>query len=233
MSFYHSPRIATDGLVFYYDALNYKSYPGAGTNCTDLSRTGNNGILSAAAIGTTTLGNFDFNGTSHNISGSIAGGLNAPFTIETFVKFDNATRAAAFEYVVKMGTANGANTIVSISKCRAEGFSPPALYGGQMYMYNGSAVLPVSASLADTNYHHIVILADTSAPYVSVCHNGVAVSTTDSSGAINTNGQIHIGNWETTWWTDGKIPITRIYNRKLTTDEVYNNFLATKKRYGL
>jgi hypothetical protein len=37
MAFYHSPRIVTDGLIAYFDALNPKSYPGSGTLLYDLT----------------------------------------------------------------------------------------------------------------------------------------------------------------------------------------------------
>jgi hypothetical protein len=43
MAFNYSPKIVTNGLVFYVDAANTRSYPGSGTVWTDLSRGGNNG----------------------------------------------------------------------------------------------------------------------------------------------------------------------------------------------
>ena len=45
MSFHFSPRIITDSLVLYLDAGNTRSYPGSGVTWTDLSRGGNNGVL--------------------------------------------------------------------------------------------------------------------------------------------------------------------------------------------
>ena len=42
MSFHHSPRITTDGLILYLDAANTKSYSGSGTVWTDLSGNGVN-----------------------------------------------------------------------------------------------------------------------------------------------------------------------------------------------
>ena len=36
----YNPRIVTDGLVLALDAGNTKSYPGSGTNVSDLSRSG-------------------------------------------------------------------------------------------------------------------------------------------------------------------------------------------------
>jgi hypothetical protein len=45
MSFVHSPKIVTDGLVLSLDAGNVKSYPGSGTVWTDKSGFNNNGTL--------------------------------------------------------------------------------------------------------------------------------------------------------------------------------------------
>ena len=39
------PKIVEDGLVFCVDAANKRSYPGAGTTWTDLSKQENNGTL--------------------------------------------------------------------------------------------------------------------------------------------------------------------------------------------
>lgn len=32
----HSPRIVNDGLIFYVDSINTRSYPGSGTTWTDM-----------------------------------------------------------------------------------------------------------------------------------------------------------------------------------------------------
>ena len=45
MSFHHSPKIATDGLVFCLDAANTKSYPRSGNLFRNLSGGTNNASL--------------------------------------------------------------------------------------------------------------------------------------------------------------------------------------------
>ena len=39
------PRIVTDGLIFYIDAANKKSYPGSGTTYSNLKNLSNEGTL--------------------------------------------------------------------------------------------------------------------------------------------------------------------------------------------
>ncbi len=45
MAFNYSPRVVTDGLVLYLDAANQYSYVSGSTSWNDISRGGNNGIL--------------------------------------------------------------------------------------------------------------------------------------------------------------------------------------------
>ena len=65
MSFFHSPRIVTDGLVTYIDAGNPKCYPGTGTtvyNLANPNETGsNNGSRNFPTFTNDNLGNFYFN----------------------------------------------------------------------------------------------------------------------------------------------------------------------------
>ena len=44
MGIQYNPKVVTDGLVFYVDAANKRSYPGTGTTWTDL-KGGNNGTF--------------------------------------------------------------------------------------------------------------------------------------------------------------------------------------------
>ena len=45
MGISYNPRIVTDGLVLCLDAANKRSYPGAGTTWSDLTKNNHNGTL--------------------------------------------------------------------------------------------------------------------------------------------------------------------------------------------
>ncbi len=63
MTYFHSPRIPTDGLVLALDAANTKSYTGSGTTWSDLSGNGNNGTLTnGPTFDSDNGGSLDFNG---------------------------------------------------------------------------------------------------------------------------------------------------------------------------
>jgi hypothetical protein len=58
----HSPSIVTNGLVFYIDAINTKSYPGSGSICNDLSN--NNNSVTLTGSPTVANNSFTFNGST-------------------------------------------------------------------------------------------------------------------------------------------------------------------------
>jgi hypothetical protein len=68
--------------------------------------------------------------------------------------------------------------------------------------------------------------------------NGSSIGTVSHSlpSILNTSSNLYIGsynNGEFPQWFDGKIGITRLYNRALTAPEVLNNYNADKSKYGL
>ena len=65
--FANNAPIVTDGLVFYVDAGNNKSYPGSGTTCTDLVG-GNDGTLTnGPTFNSANGGNILFDGSNDRL----------------------------------------------------------------------------------------------------------------------------------------------------------------------
>lgn len=69
MSYFNSPRIRTNNLVFHVDAANIKSYPGTGNSWFDLSQTKATGaitnITANISYSSTNKGNFAFPGGAY------------------------------------------------------------------------------------------------------------------------------------------------------------------------
>ena len=68
--------------------------------------------------------------------------------------------------------------------------------------------------------------------------NGSSIGSVGHSLAsiLNTSTNLYIGSYnggEYPQWFDGKIGITRLYNRALTASEVLNNYNVDKSKYGL
>jgi hypothetical protein len=97
MAFNYSPRIVTDGLVLYLDAANPRSYPGSGTTWSDLSRGGNNGVLTnGPTFNSANNGSIVFDGTNDFIQCSNRTTINLGLTIETVIKTTSSTSTKSY-----------------------------------------------------------------------------------------------------------------------------------------
>jgi hypothetical protein len=65
--------------------------------------------------------------------------------------------------------------------------------------------------------------------------NGSSIySNTSASGNLPTNNnQVRIGFDDNNWWWNGRISSTKIFNRALSSEEILQNYNATKSRYNL
>ena len=65
--------------------------------------------------------------------------------------------------------------------------------------------------------------------------NGSSIySTSAGSGAISANAnQVRVGYDDNNWFWNGRIAQTQIYNKALTSQQILDNYRATKGRYGL
>ena len=68
MSFHHSPKIVTDGLVLCLDAADKNSYPGSGTTWTDLSGNGNATMVNSPVFSSTHPSSFSFDANTEYFS---------------------------------------------------------------------------------------------------------------------------------------------------------------------
>jgi hypothetical protein len=80
MSYKYGPSIVTDGLVFYVDAANDKSYPGSGNSAYDLVNGTTLPFVAQAYYSTDNGGTFVFDGTDDYVGG-----------VDLGITFSNAT----------------------------------------------------------------------------------------------------------------------------------------------
>jgi hypothetical protein len=67
MSYKYGPSIVTDGLVFYVDAANSKSYPGTGTTWYNLVGSNNGTLLNSPTYSSDNGGAIVFDGTNEHV----------------------------------------------------------------------------------------------------------------------------------------------------------------------
>jgi hypothetical protein len=203
----HSPLIVTDGLVFFIDAGNTRSYSGSGITI--------NGLVSG--IGATISGGFGFSASN---SGSIyltrpsLGYIQVPpVSWRSSCLWVRLTDPNVGSYYLIDGRDGIANSWVY-----SDPLGPP--YGtawSKLYINGIVQTISNSNGIGNTSLY----------PRNTWLHVYLELS---NSG----NGDVHIfsrfSNNET---STGNVSQVQIYNRALTASEIVQNYNATKRRYGL
>lgn len=227
MGINYNPRTVTDGLVLHLDAANVKSYPGSGTNWTDMSGNGNNGTLqNSPTYDTGSLGNFSFDGFNDRVLISCNNS-----TIRTF----NSTT----QFIIKLPVYSGGQRC--ILSYRTGG-------GGRLYIgkridgifcfYDGLS--PSSAfTTGNINNNAIVVCSvtcDSDSNLLSTYINGVLIGNASRTGWVSTyHTSLYLG-WDaggTNEYMLGNFYQFSHYNRVLTPAEIQQNFQATRGRFGI
>lgn len=232
---YTGPNIATDGLVLSLDAANTKSYPGSGTNWQDLSGNNNTGVLTnGPTFSSDNGGSIVFDGTNDSVDcgNNPSVSLGSAGSVSMWIK-TNRTYPSNTTSVIFRGLAGKV----------AGGGTGQQSYYIDWYGSNSYNVLrtsigdSVSATVCVVNNYFFgsnwrYITSAWTDTYLQLWIDGVRVSqvaNTRSAQVISNTLKIGyvFGGWE------GNIALTQIYNRALSSEEILQNYNATKPRFGL
>ena len=228
MAFHYSPNIASDdSLMIYLDVQNSKSYPGTGTTWSDLSRKNTNATL----LGTT-LPSYVQEGTpvinkSLLFNGAVIGA-------SSYASIPNVN-------IGNYGTVNiwfRQNSIVPNKGLIGLGPNTFFYIGGsgqdtQLTMYNntGSGGYTPGILIKNTSWNFASFTWD---PFgVTIYLNGVAY-VVNTPFAFDKSGTLVIGGYptlNTNNFLNGNIANVQIYNRKLSSSEIFSNYNSHKSRY--
>jgi hypothetical protein len=236
MSFVHSPKIVTDGLVLSLDAGNVKSYPGLGTTWFDKSGRGNNGTLvNGPTFSSGSLGSIVFDGVDDyaTFSNNLSISQNNPFTVEFWVNLSSYTNL--YPCLIQIKTDTTYSFIVMATQ-------NPTYSGINFGSTNTWINLRNSGNQLSINtWYQIVVTyngngSGNSSNY-KMYLNSVEQTLTSSGGYINLSQINNIGTAENASrgfdnWT-GKISSVRIYNKALSAQEITQNFNALRGRFGI
>jgi hypothetical protein len=227
-------NLTTTGLVLYYDPSSVSSYPGSGTTITDLSGNGRSGTMSNI---TYTSPYFTYNGSSSQIAiadNALLEPGSGDWTVEVWVN----QAVSGNDVVLGKFNAGGLSANVGYS-IRTTGTSFYAQYGsgagsGATLIQNSTTHVGTIGTWYQIVYVFTNVVANTFETFV----NGSSIGSVGHSLAsiLNTTTGLYIGsynNGEYAQWFDGKIGITRLYNRALSSSEVLNNYNVDKSKYGL
>jgi len=225
MAYFTGPNIVTDGLVFALDPGSERCYPGTGTPVYNLINNATGNLRNGTAYVTSNGGAFDFDGTDDHISFPDDTNLNnQTLTMESWVNMHSTLAQDAFFFEkgnvnTQYSTFTNANNIIF----RTISLSTQDL-----------AVSMLSYTSADT-WFHVACTYGAGVKYIYI--NGALVTTmTGLTGTIATNtGGLYLGAYGpgVSYFMNGKIAVSRVYNKALTQAEVTQNFNAQKSRFGL
>lgn len=229
------PSVVTlSNLVLYFDPSNPSSYPGSGTTITDLSGNGRNGTMTNISY---TSPYFTYNGSSSQVS--IADNValepgSGDWTMEVWVN----QSVGGNDVVLGKFDSGGLSQDVSYS-IRTTNTTYYAQLGSGTG--SGSTLFQNSTNHVGTLgtwYQIVYVFTNVATNTLETFVNGVSIGSVNHSLAslLNNASNLYLGsynNGEYAQWFDGKIGITRLYNKALTASEVLGNYNADKSKYGL
>ena len=218
----------TDWLEVYYDAKNYTSgvVQDETTNDRDGVLYGDTSLTSADGIH-----KFDFDGNGDYIKTTLTGFTGTTVTFSAWVFMDSVA-------------AGRANTIMGLGNWGATGSAAWIAVGTGGVLETGSISVgscasSVQASTLTKQWLHITGIV--SSGDFRLYQDGQLIKSTNTTGTINygTNPVLYLatranssGNPESTRYFDCKIANARLFNRALTSDEIYQLYAYQKEDFG-
>ena len=221
------PNIEEDGVVFYVDAANPKSYISGDTTCNSLVSSNIGTIINTGPTDDfwdpNNSGSWIFDGTDDYID---CGGISAL----------NAASNLSLSFWCKKATGDnlGAEAFnTTTNKVILYWWTNDTVYWG---VRNTGSPLAAAFVLADFgNWHHFTGTYEGSSGTIKLYVDGSFVDTKTGAPAAITDlsSYFKIAKANGTSFGTGQISNVQIYNKTLTAAEVTHNYNVTKSRFGL
>ena len=223
MAFSYSPKIVTDGLVLYLDAANSYSYVSGSTAWNDISRGGNNGTLvNGPVYSGTSGGSIVFDGTNDYFDLGNNSVFLTPtiFSIGMWFNADDITTEQALWGTTPPYTA-GYTVSIYNSKLIFQGYTANQFFG-------------LGYAMQSNTWYYMVYIFNSGASTFYV--NGLLYGSNAGTNIFTIpTGPTQIARYVGSVYGSfkGKISQIQYYNRALSSQEVLQNYNATKSRFGL
>jgi hypothetical protein len=226
MAYLNGPQIVRNGLVLYLDAGNRRSYSGSGTSWVNLIDTTKVGTLvNGPTFDSANGGSIVFDGVndSHSI-GSLGLTGFTQFTVNIWY-YSNVNSSTALARSLSIAGA-------FILHYRGAGFYLVA---------NDNTISGYLGWQTTIPFNQWMMLTGTwNGSVMKLYQNGIKQAnersfTGGANGILATINTMQLGydfNIPQPW-TNGKIASCTLYNRALTDEEVFQNFNATRSRFGV
>jgi hypothetical protein len=237
MAIYRGPNIVRNGLVLALDAADRNSYSGSGTIWKDMVQNLTFNSQGATQTPFTTIGGspcFDFNGSGYWECGTNFNlvDLGGDCTIIMWFYCEStAGRTTIFE---KAGTSYASyEQEIAVTWEVANDFSYYSRYS-PAYDYASTAASTVNAwNMVGIKMSTGKTAAARTGFYSKNGSAWTSLYTSRSNIALVASGAIRIGSGYAGTVTNGYISSVLCYNKMLTDAEVFQNYNATKRRFGL
>ena len=227
MALHHNPRIVTQGLVMALDASDVNSSPGSGTTWYDVSGNGNNGtLINGPTFSNNSLvldGSNDYVETPTSIGASLTG----DFTFNIWAIRDGDSDSSIGGLI-----GNLWHTVFT---------------GANIYLRNNNTEINVQTADGTTRTSYVLTSPVSNLNWtnytlsniggiVSTYVNGVLLDSRSRTISPSSTRQVTIGKWAgsfSSYILNGQVSNAHVYSRGLSSQEVLQNYLAQKSRFGL
>jgi len=222
MSFHHSPKIVTDGLVMCLDAANKKSYSGSGTIWRDLVGSNNGTLTNGPTYSSANGGSFVFDGANNFVQ--CLGSLTV--TAATFVTWirRNGSQDTYDGILFSRGTNTTGMNFYSFNQL---GYT----WNNASNTYNWNSGL----TIPNLTWCMVAISVTSTAATAYLCESSIitsAINTVNHASSLLDDIKIGIDEFQNRYFT-GNIATAMIYNRALSANEISQNFNSLKGRFNL
>ena len=227
----NTPSYVTDGLVLNLDAGNLNSYAGSGTTWSDLSQDGTDLVINGTTYNSD--GYFVLNGTSDRMYRSYTASLNpSDITVLCWAYLDNWNQTFTGGLGSLINTERGGNGYAM----GCQSFSGNLAW--EIWTNSGWVTSNYALSNISSGWHCLIGTSDGS--NIKLYLDSVEVDSLTAGSIVYTRndsqfniGAYQSGNGSINSYFPGNIAITQVYDKALSSDEVTQNFNATKTRFGL
>jgi hypothetical protein len=226
MSNTYGPRIITDGLVLHLDAANNRSYVSGSNTWNDLSGNKNNGSLTnGPTFSTGSKGSIVLDGVDDYVSTSLVYSSNIPeMTMVGYIRRNGTQPSWAGIFYSRMGS-NGYG--LGFSGFYQNNLTYTWGSGASTYGFNSGLAVPNSTwcmVAMSLNAASVTLYLNTSSSGQLLSHESVSSINNFNIGSDSVEGSRKFR---------GDIGLMTLYNRALSRSEVFQNYNATKGRFGL
>ena len=241
MGMHHSPRIVKNGLQILLDAADRNSYPGTGTTWYDLiSGTSYTPDNNTPVFNISGISYVDFEASSNpgdNLkSTSGYSGMNTQNEYTRMAWFNHESDSS-FRPIIGNSIGNNIDMALAIynSKLHFRQYTNTYTSGTT----SGDYGIDGTSTFTAGTWNHGAIVVNRSSQSLKIYLNGELDKSTSINVIGNSNSTtVMIGGPDSDSYNgarmyDGKVATAMHYNRELTADEILQNYLATKSRFGL